>query len=100
MRAVLLLSAALLLSGCIAKTALDIVTLPVRAVSAGVDALTTSEEEADRARGRRLREEEERRGRDARESEQCARETARRGRESDRCARLRERLANEERAPD
>jgi outer membrane murein-binding lipoprotein Lpp len=87
MRFVLLLApVSLLLSGCLARTAVDIVTLPVRAVSAGVDALTTSQEEADRERGRRMREEDERRGREAREAERRAREAARRGedeRESD-----------------
>ncbi len=49
-----------LLPACIAKTAVDIVTLPVKAVSAGVDAVTTSEAEADRKRGREIREQEER----------------------------------------
>jgi hypothetical protein len=61
------------LSGCLARTAVDLVTLPVRAtvavVGAGVDAVTTSQAEADRAAGKRLREEDERRGREARESE-------------------------------
>jgi hypothetical protein len=78
MRVVLLLASALLLSGCLAKTAFDIATLPVRAVAAGVDAVTTTSEERDRANGRRLREEDERRGREAREAEQRAREQARR----------------------
>jgi len=73
MRAILLLVSAAALSGCVAKTAFDIVTLPVRAatavVSEGIDAVTTSQAEADRERGRRLREEDERRGREAREAE-------------------------------
>jgi len=73
MRAILLLASALTLSGCIAKTAVDLVTLPVRAtvavVGAGVDAVTTSQAEADRAAGKRLREEDERRGREARQAE-------------------------------
>ncbi len=73
MRIILLLASAFALSGCIAKTAVDLVTLPVRAavgvVSAGVDAVTTSQAEADRARGRELRQEDERRGREAREEE-------------------------------
>jgi hypothetical protein len=73
MRAILLLTAAFGLSGCIAKTAVDLVTLPVRAattvVSHGVDAVTTSRSERDRAAGRRLREEDQRRGREAREAE-------------------------------
>ena len=40
---ILLLALPLALSGCLAKTAVDVVTLPVRAVSAGVDAVTTSQ---------------------------------------------------------
>src|SRR6059058_2599039 len=70
----ILASAAPLLSGCIvgtvAKTAVDVVTLPVKAVSAGVDAATTSQSEADEKRGRELRKEEERRGREARLAEE------------------------------
>ncbi len=77
MRALILLALPVALSGCIAKTALDVVTLPVRAVSAGVDAVTTSRSEADRARGRQLREEDERRGREARIAEERARREAR-----------------------
>jgi hypothetical protein len=54
----------LTLSGCIvgtvAKTAVDVVTLPVKAVSAGVDAATTSQAEADEKRGREIRKAEER----------------------------------------
>jgi len=52
--------------GTVASTAVDVVTLPVKAVSAGVDAVTTSQAEADQKRGRELRREEERRGREAR----------------------------------
>lgn len=69
MRLVLLLAAALLLSGCIARTAASVVTLPVRAASAGVDAVTTSQAEADQRRGRQIRKEEERLGRIARRCE-------------------------------
>ena len=47
MRALILLPIGLLLSGCLARTALDVVTLPVRVVGAGVDAVTTSQAEAD-----------------------------------------------------
>jgi uncharacterized lipoprotein YajG len=63
---ILLLAFLLLLSGCLARTAIDIVTLPVKVVSAGVDAATTSQSEADQRRGRELREAEEREGRLAR----------------------------------
>lgn len=83
MRKILLASSATILSGCVAKTAFDIVTLPVRAavtvVDQGIDAVTTSQGERDRAAGRRLREEDERRGREARTAERRAREAARRG---------------------
>jgi len=40
----------------------DVVTLPVRAVGAGVDAVTTSQSEADEKRGREIRKREERLG--------------------------------------
>ena len=66
-----------LLSSCVvetvAKTAVDVVTLPVKAVSAGVDAVTTSQSEADEKRGREIRKEEERRGKEARLAEERCR---------------------------
>jgi hypothetical protein len=58
--------AALAFSGCIAKavvdTAVTAIKVPVKAASAGVDAVTTSQSEADEKRGRALRKEEERLG--------------------------------------
>lgn len=54
--------AALMLSGCLAKTAVGVVTAPVRAGSQVVDWATTSQDEADRARGREIRRREERLG--------------------------------------
>ena len=58
-----------LLAGCVvarvAETAVAVASLPVKAVSAGVDAATTSQSEADERRGRTLREADERRARDA-----------------------------------
>jgi hypothetical protein len=71
-----LLPLSLLLTGCVvgtvAKTAVDVVTLPVKAVSAGVDAATTSQSEADEKRGRDARKAVEERGRQARElAERC-----------------------------
>ncbi len=54
------------LSGCVvgtvASTAFDVVTLPVRAVSAGVDAVTTSQSERDEKLGREMRKQDEERG--------------------------------------
>lgn len=65
------LAAPLLLGGCVvgtvASTAVDVVTLPVKVVSAGVDAATTSQSEADEKRGRALRKAEEKAGREARD---------------------------------
>ncbi|HET9812217.1 MAG TPA: hypothetical protein VFP57_00980 [Sphingomicrobium sp.] len=49
--------------GTIAQTAVDVATLPVKVASAGVDAATTSQSEADEKRGRALRKAEEERGR-------------------------------------
>jgi len=46
-----------------------VVTLPVKVASAGVDAVTTTQAEADQKRGRELRKEEEERGRQARLAE-------------------------------
>jgi hypothetical protein len=76
MRAILAAAAALGLSGCVvgtvARTAVDVVTLPVRAASAGVDAVTTSQSEADEKRGRELRKADERRGKELRQmAERC-----------------------------
>ena len=55
--------------GTVARTAVDVATLPVKVVSAGVDAATTSQSEADQKRGRELRKAEEARGRAQRELE-------------------------------
>jgi hypothetical protein len=64
----------LALSGCtVASTAVAVVTLPVKVVSAGVDAVTTSQSEADQKRGRELRKEEERRGKAIRLAEERCR---------------------------
>jgi hypothetical protein len=49
----------LALSGCLANTALDIATLPVKAAAKTVDVLTTSQSEADEKRGRAIRKREE-----------------------------------------
>ena len=71
-----LLALPLLLTGCVvgtvAETAVDVVTLPVKVVSSGVDAATTSQSEADEKRGRELRKQDEERGRQARAmAERC-----------------------------
>ena len=48
------------LEGCLAKTVVDVATLPVKVASRGVDLATTSQSEADQARGREIRQREER----------------------------------------
>ena len=72
MRHFLPLLAVPMLGGCIvgtvAKTAVDVATLPVKAVSAGFDAATTSQSEADEKRGRELRRADEKRAREEREA--------------------------------
>ena len=72
---VLLLSVAL--TGCVvgtvAKTAVDVVSVPVKVASAGVDAVTTSQSERDEKRGRELRKQEEERGRLYREAQKRCR---------------------------
>ncbi|MEO7603215.1 MAG: hypothetical protein ABIS39_08175 [Sphingomicrobium sp.] len=52
--------------GTIAETAVDIAVLPVKIAAAGVDAVTTSQSEADEKRGRALRKADEARARDER----------------------------------
>ncbi len=81
MRILLAGLALLATSGCIAKTAVDIVTLPVRAVGAGVDAVTTSQSEADRNRGRAMRKAEEREAKARRKAEKEARKREREARD-------------------
>ena len=62
-----LVAMSLLLSGCLVKTAANVVTAPVRVGSKAVDLATTSQSEADEARGREIRRREERLGRLQRE---------------------------------
>ena len=88
MKAAILLVMPLALAGCVvgtvAKTAVDVVTLPVKLASAGVDAATTSQKEADEKRGRELRRQDEERGKQLR----LAAERCRKGRPlpADNCA--------------
>lgn len=59
MRKLLIISCFSLLAGCV-STAKTIVTAPVRVVGKGVDWATTSQDEADRNRGREMRKQEKR----------------------------------------
>ncbi len=72
---------AVLLSGCftVAKTAVDVVTLPVKVVATGVDLATTSQSEADEKRGRDLRKAEEAAGKRQREWEKACKKAEPRG---------------------
>lgn len=54
------LGLALILQGCVVRTAADIVTAPVKVVGGAVDMVTTSQSEADEKRGRQLRKQDER----------------------------------------
>lgn len=79
--------ASLALQGCLARAAVDVVTLPVRAVSKGVDLATTSQSEADENRGREIRKREERLGELERDLEK----------QMDRCADGNDKACNEAR---
>ena len=74
MRVLLLPLFALALPGCVARTALDIATLPVKIASSAVDAATVSQAEADQKRGRQIRKYEECLGRENRAAERKKRE--------------------------
>ena len=50
---------ALAMQGCLAKTALDVATAPIKVASKAADWATTSQDEADRNRGREIRRREE-----------------------------------------
>ena len=57
--------------GTVAETAVDVATLPVKAVAKGVDLATTSQSEADEKRGRAMREAEEAYGKRLRQWEKA-----------------------------
>jgi hypothetical protein len=61
-RVIVVGAAAFALQGCLAKTAVSAVTLPVKVASSAVDVATTSQSEADQKRGREIRQREERLG--------------------------------------
>lgn len=61
-----------LLGGCV-STAVAVVKAPFQVAGAAVDAVTTSQEEADRNRGRALRKQEEREAKERRKMEREAR---------------------------
>ncbi len=77
MKALLFALLPLSLGGCVATAvadaAVDVVTLPVKVVSKGVDLATTSQSEADEKRGRELRKAEEAAGKAQRDWERACR---------------------------
>jgi len=79
MRTIIVLAGGLLLGGCVAHAAYDVVTLPVRAGSQVVDWTTTSRSEADRNLGRKVRKQRE-------QEAKAARKAAKRQREEDKAA--------------
>lgn len=74
MRVFILAGMILLLPGCIARAAVDLVTLPVKVATGTFDKLTTSQSEADETRGRAVRKREECEGREQRRAENDDRE--------------------------
>ena len=66
MRSLIAVLFAFSLSGCLAQTAVDVVTLPVRVAAASVRAVTPNHKKEDERRGRALRKRDECLGREAR----------------------------------
>ena len=64
--------------GCIAKTAFDVVTLPVKATGQVIDWTTTSQEESDRNYGRKMRKQEAAEGKEMKRRDKEARNEAKR----------------------
>jgi len=79
MRILLLTLLPLTLGGCVASAVADVVTLPVKVVSKGVDLATTSQSEADEKRGRELRKAEEAAGKAQRAWEKACRRAQEQG---------------------
>lgn len=63
----------LLTGGCLVKAAADVVTAPVKVVGKTADWATTSQDEADRNAGRKLRKQEAREGRERKKHEEACR---------------------------
>ncbi len=66
----LIVALPLLSGGCIAKTIVDVATLPLRAASQTADWATTSQEEADRNYGKKMRQKEAAEGKAKRAAEE------------------------------
>lgn len=68
-----LAGASLVLSGCVAKAALDVVSVPVKVAGKTVDLATTSQAEADRNYGKKARKAQAREERERRAREKACR---------------------------
>ena len=62
-----------MLSGCVGSLVKTVVTAPIKATGAVIDATTTSQAEADRNRGREVRKQEEREAKERKRREKAAR---------------------------
>jgi len=71
---ILIAALALPLGGCVAQTALNVASLPVKIASAGVDAAITTQAESDQKLGRRIRKQEECMGREQRKADRKRRD--------------------------
>ena len=75
--ALLILTALPLLTGCVvdtvAKTAVDVVSIPVKVAAAGVNAVVPNQKKADEKRGRELRKQDEERGKQVRMAQERCR---------------------------
>lgn len=69
------LSSAFLLSACVGSVVKTVVTAPIKAAGAVVDATTTSQAEADRNRGREIRKQEEQEAKERKRQEKAAAQT-------------------------
>ena len=74
---ILIIATLPLLGGCLAKTAIGVATAPVKVAGKVADWTTTSQDEADRNYGRKMRKQEARGGRERREAaRRCRRDPA------------------------
>ena len=73
MRKIALIALVPLLAGGCVRTVASVVTAPVKIVSKGVDWTTTSQSEADRNYGKKMRKAEEREGRERKKAEKACR---------------------------
>ena len=65
---ILIIATLPLLGGCLAKTAIGVATAPAKVAGKVADWTTTSQDEADRNYGRKMRKQEAREGRERREA--------------------------------